>query len=82
VALAVRVVELLTLLVVVDLLLGWVQTDPRRWPRRLTHALTEPPQALLRRVLPRVGAGGWDLSPLVVILALGVLRLFLTRMAA
>lgn len=80
-ALAIRLVELLILLVAVDLLLGIVQAEPRRWPRRLTHFLTEPPQALLRRVLPRVGAGQWDLSPLVVIGALGMLRLWLTRMA-
>lgn len=80
-ALAIRLVELLILLVAVDLLLGIVQAEPQRWPRRLTHLLTEPSQALLRRVLPRVGAGQWDLSPLVVIGALGMLRLWLTRMA-
>lgn len=80
-ALAIRLVEMGLLLVTVDLLLGFVQEEPRRWPRRLTHVLTEPPQALVRRLLPRVGKGQWDLSPLVVIGALGMLRLCLTRMA-
>jgi uncharacterized protein YggT (Ycf19 family) len=81
VALAIRLVELALLLVTLDVLLGFVQAEPQRWPRRLTHVLTEPPQALVRRLLPRVGAGQWDLSPLVVIGVLGMLRLWLTRMA-
>lgn len=68
--------ELAMLLVVVDLLLGWVQPEPDRWPRRLLHALTEPALRPLRRV---ARAGGWDWSPLVLILLLGALRVALDR---
>ena len=34
--------SLASLVVAIDTVLGWVQEDPRRWPRRLTHAMTEP----------------------------------------
>ena len=71
--------QLYLVLILVDVGLGWVQTDPGRWPRRATHLLTEPPQALVRRGLQPSRTGGWDLSPLVVIGALGVLRVWLIR---
>lgn len=67
-------VKLYLVIVVLDVLLAWVQDDPRRSPRRWTHALTEPPQRLLRRLLPARLTGGWDLSALMVIALLGVLR--------
>lgn len=70
-------IELYLLVVALDVLLAWVQTDPGRWPRRLTHALTEPPQALIRRLLRPLPTGGWDLSPLVVVGLLGAARVWL-----
>ena len=63
--------------VVVDVLLAWVQTDWHRWPRRLTHLLTEAPQAAIRRLLRPLPTGGWDLSPLVIVGALGIIRVWL-----
>lgn len=63
-------------LTILDVLLAWVQPDPRTWPRRATHLLTEPPQALLRRILPAARTGGWDLSPLGVLALCGLLRLW------
>ncbi|MCK6503345.1 YggT family protein [Myxococcota bacterium] len=68
--------ELAMLLVVVDLLVGWVQPETDRWPRRPLHALTEPVLRPLRRVSQ---ARGWDWSPLVLILLLGALRVALDR---
>ena len=76
---AALLIQIYLLITVVDILLAWVQTEPRRWPRRGTHALTEPVQRPLRAVLSRLPLGGWDLSPLVVILLLGVLRVWLLR---
>lgn len=73
-------IELYLVIVCVDVLLAWVQTDPRRWPRRATHALTEPPQALVRRGLARLPTAGWDLSPVAVVLLLGAVRLWVIRM--
>ena len=75
----VLIIQLYLLVVVLDVLLAWVQPDARRWPRRGTHLLTEQPQALIRRVLSPARTGGWDLSPLVLIGALGGLRVWLIR---
>ena len=72
-------IQLYLLLLAVDVGLGWVQPDPTRWPRRGTHLLTEPPQALVRRLIRPSWTGGWDLSPLWLIGALGVLRVWLIR---
>lgn len=70
------VIELYLLITLVDVLLAWVTPDPRRWPRRVTHLLTEPVQALLRPVISWLPAGGWDLSPLLVVGLLGSARVW------
>lgn len=71
--------SLLAVLVAVDVLLGWVQPEPGRWPRRLTHMLTEPLLWGPRRLLPARLTGGWDLSPLLVIVVVGVVRVWLIQ---
>lgn len=68
-------IKLYLFLVAFDVVVAWVQVDPRLFPRRITHALTEGPQALVRRLLPPRLTGGWDLSPLVIIALLGAARL-------
>ncbi len=73
------IIELYVIIVVVDVALAWIQTTPAPMPRRLTHALTEPPQALLRRVLKPAWTDGWDLSPLVIVVLLGALRVWLIQ---
>jgi uncharacterized protein YggT (Ycf19 family) len=69
------IIQVYALIVVVDVGLAWLQ-PPDRWPRRALHALTEPPQALLRRALPPRWTGGLDLSPLVLLVGLGGLRIW------
>lgn len=71
---AVLTIEIYLLITVIDVMLAWVQPEPERWPRRATHVLTEPPQRWVRRLLPARLTGGWDLSPVVVIILLGALR--------
>jgi len=70
------VIELLLLITVLDVMLAWVTPDPRRWPRRLTHLLTEPVQAAIRPLTSLLPTGGWDLSPLVLVGLLGFLRVW------
>ena len=71
-------IELYCLLLVVDVLLSWVQENPRQWPRRITHWLTEPLLVPLRAILDKMPTRGWDLSPIVLIIALTGLKLVLT----
>lgn len=57
----------------VDVLLAWVQ-PVERVPRRITHVVTEPVQEGIRRVFPAVEVGDWDLSPLIMVAILTLLR--------
>ena len=60
------VFALASLVVVIDVLLAWVQEDPRRWPRRFTHALTEPVLRPLRRMNAFM-PGDFDFSPVLLV---------------
>ncbi len=59
--------ELVTLVVVIDVLLAWVQENPSRWPRRFTHAITEPLLRPLRRVNVWLPVGDVDVSPVLLV---------------
>jgi YggT family protein len=48
--------------------LSWVNPDPRNPIVRFLYGVTEPVLYQVRRRLPFVVAGGFDLSPIVVIL--------------
>lgn len=70
------VVVLLWLLVLGRVLLSWVDPMGRTQAGRMLFQLTEPFLAPIRSVLPRTGM--LDLSPLVLLLGLGVvMRLLL-----
>ena len=68
------VFALASLVVVVDVVLGWVQEDPGRWPRRLTHALTEPALRPLRRLNSFLPLHDVDWSPVLLIAGLTFLK--------
>ena len=68
--------EMMMLLVVMDVLLAWLQTDERHWPRRGTHFLVAPLLIGPRIVLSRVPTAGWDISPIVLVLLLTVFRVW------
>jgi YggT family protein len=65
------VVVLLWLLILGRVLVSWVDPMGRTQAGRLLVQLTEPMLAPIRSVLPRTGM--LDLSPLVLLLVLGVL---------
>jgi len=66
-------------------IISWVNADPYNPIVRFIHEVTEPLLYRIRRVLPVV-AGGIDLSPMVLIMAIIFLQSFLVptlkRMAA
>lgn len=74
---AVMLLQVYLLITVLDVLLAWVQPDASRLPRRVFHGVTEPVQRPLRALLRAVPQAGWDLSPLLVVLLLGALRVWL-----
>jgi YggT family protein len=66
--------QALTWLVIADALLSWVLPSRTRFPRNWTTKVTDPLYAPIRRVLNPERTGGLDLSPMVVLLLIQVLR--------
>jgi YggT family protein len=67
-----NLIDLYSLVVLVAVILSWVQLDRRNPLVTITHTLTEPVLAPIRNVLP--ATGGLDLSPMVLLFALQILK--------
>jgi len=63
--------------IVIAALMSWVRPDPYNPVVRFLRALTDPVFYRVRRWLPFLTVGGFDLSPIVVILAVQFLQWFL-----
>jgi YggT family protein len=66
-----------SLVLLVAIIASWVNADPYNPIVRFLRGATEPLLARVRRTLPFVVVGNFDLSPLVVFLGLQFLRTFL-----
>jgi YggT family protein len=62
-------------IVLIAVLLTWVSPDPYNPIVRFLRSVTEPVFYQVRRRMPFVVVGGWDLSPIVVMLAIRVLQI-------
>jgi YggT family protein len=67
-----NLIDLYSLVVLVAVILSWVPLDRHNPLVTITHALTEPVLAPIRRVLPPMG--GLDLSAMVLLFALQLLK--------
>ncbi len=67
-----NLIDLYSLVVLVTVILSWVPLDRRNPLVMITHALTEPLLAPIRGILPPMG--GLDLSPMVLLFALQLLK--------
>jgi YggT family protein len=67
-----RLIDFYSLVVLVAVILSWVPLDPRNPLVTVTRALTEPVLAPIRKALPPMG--GLDLSPMVLLIALQILK--------
>ncbi|HMJ83356.1 MAG TPA: YggT family protein [Vicinamibacterales bacterium] len=67
-----NLIDLYSLVVLVAVILSWVPLDRRNPLVTITHTLTEPVLAPIRRVLPPMG--GLDLSPMALLFALQLLK--------
>ena len=67
-----RLIDLYSLVVLVGVILSWLQLDRRNPLLTITRALTEPVLAPIRNLLPPIG--GLDLSPMVLLIALQLLK--------
>jgi len=70
-------IDLYSLVLLASVVLSWVQLPEDNPFARVIHQLTEPVLSRVRNILP--AAGGFDLSPMVVMLALQLLKRLLIR---
>lgn len=68
-------------IVIIAALISWVNPDPRNPIVRFLWGVTEPLFRPFRRLLPPSRTGGIDLSPLIVLLIIFLLRSFVVRLA-
>ena len=65
--------DVLVMILFIDVLLSWV-LQPHQFPLNYTRTLTEPMYEPLRKFLNPQQMGGLDLSPLIWIIGLQILR--------
>jgi YggT family protein len=71
-ALLIGLIDLYSLVVVAAAIVSWVPLDRRHPVAAVVYGLTEPILAPIRRALPPIG--GLDFSPMVLLIALQVLK--------
>jgi YggT family protein len=64
-------------IVIIAVLLTWVNPDPRNPIVRFLYAVTEPVLYWIRRQFPFLIIGGFDLSPIVLLIGIHFAQLFL-----
>jgi YggT family protein len=64
-------------IVVIAALITWVSPDPRNPIVQLLYRVTEPILRPFRRIVPPRKTGGFDLSPIFVILIIEFIKTFL-----
>jgi YggT family protein len=70
-------IDLYSLVLLAAVVLSWVQLPEDNPFVRVIHQLTEPVLSRVRKILP--AAGGFDFSPMIVMLALQLLKRLLIR---
>jgi len=71
-------IDVYSLILFGSVVLSWMQVSPDNPVARVIYRLTEPVLSRVRKVLPT--AGGFDFSPMVVLLGLQLLKRLLVRL--
>lgn len=73
--------EILNLIIIARVVLSWIRPNPsdERWRKviKFIYDVTEPILGPIRRLLPRGGILGIDVSPLIAIFALQIIHGFI-----
>ena len=75
--LLIQLIDLYTIVILAAVVLSWIRLSPVNPVVRFVHTLTEPVLGAARRVIPPFG--GLDLSPILVLVGLQVIRSLLLR---
>jgi YggT family protein len=73
------VLNVVSWMIIIRALLTWVSPDPRNPIVQMLDAVTEPILWPIRRMLPFSLKFGFDISPIIAIMALVFLRSFLVK---
>lgn len=76
--LLILLIDLYSLVLFAAVVLSWVRVSDENPIARVVHQLTEPVLSRVRKILP--SAGGFDFSPLVVLIALRLLKALIFRL--
>lgn len=68
------ILVLLEIVVFADVILSWVKPNPYEFPRKFTASITDPLCAPIRAILNPQKLGGLDISPMIILILLGVMR--------
>jgi YggT family protein len=71
-------IDVYSLILFGAVVLSWMRVSPDNPVARVIYRLTEPVLSRVRKVLP--AAGGFDFSPMVVLLGLQLLKRLLVRL--
>jgi YggT family protein len=74
----IALIDLYSLVLFASVVLSWVRLDPDNAIVKVIHQLTEPVLSRVRQILP--AAGGFDFSPMVVLIGLQLLKSLLVRL--
>lgn len=73
-ALFVSLLRVLEIVLIADAVLSWVLPNKEQFPRSLTSQIADPLCAPFRRLLGGDRMGGFDFSPLIVLIVLQLMR--------
>jgi YggT family protein len=74
----IALIDIYSLVMFASVVLSWIRPDPDNAIVRVIHQLTEPVLSRVRQILP--AAGGFDFSPMVVLIGLQLLKSLLVRL--
>ena len=77
---ATMILELYKWVIIISAILSWVNADPYNPIVRFLRAVTEPVFYRIRRWMPIVIVGGFDLSPILVLVAIFFVQSLLFRL--
>jgi len=78
-SLFITLLQVLEYIIIADALLSWVVPSNEQFPRSVTSQIAEPLCAPFRKLLGPERTGGFDLSPLIALIVLRLMRGMLAR---
>jgi YggT family protein len=75
--LLVRLIDIYIVVILAAVILSWIRLSPANPVQQFVDTLTEPVLGAARRVIPPMG--GFDISPILVLIALRIIRSVLVQ---